>query len=310
MTDYQILAVGLSSLFAAAALAALTFIRVPAATTGVARSLLLIQQLGKTNLHETEPAAESFGDRIVVPAMASLARLARRMSPGGTVARLQRQLDLAGNPPAWTSERVLGAKGVGLIIGCLLAFVLLGDSSFFVTALGIAAGAGAGFFLPDLLVYNHAVKRQEKVRLSLAENLDLLTVSVEAGLGFDAALAQVARNGDGPIAAEFFRVLKEMQIGKSRVEAIGGLADRTTVKELKAFVSALVQADRLGVPIAQVLREQAREMRLKRRQLAEEKAQKVPVKILFPLMFCVLPSLFIIIMGPGAIQIMHVFSSM
>jgi len=135
-------------------------------------------------------------------------------------------------------------------------------------------------------------------------------VCVEAGQGFDAAILQVARTVTGPIAGEFARVLSEMQIGKSRGEAFSSLGERTTAPELKNFVSTLVQADRLGLPIASVLREQTKEMRVVRRQRAEEQAQKVTVKILFPLLLCIFPALFIVIIGPGAIQILHAFAAM
>lgn len=136
----------------------------------------------------------------------------------------------------------------------------------------------------------------------------MLTVCVEAGLGFDAALGQVARNTTGPLSGEFFRVLKEMQIGKDRATAFLDLRNRTTVAELDGFVSALVQADKQGIPVANVLREQAHEMRLKRQQRAEEAAAKVPVKILFPLVCCIFPVMFIVIIGPGAIQIVRSFT--
>jgi tight adherence protein C len=154
------------------------------------------------------------------------------------------------------------------------------------------------------------MKRQDELRRGLADALDMLTVCVEAGQGFDAALMQVARSADGPIAGEFARVLSEIQIGKSRGEAFSSLAARTTVPEAKNFVSALVQADRLGLPIGNVLREQSSQMRLVRRQLAEEKAQKVPVKILFPMLLCIFPALFIVIIGPGVIRIIDTFSHM
>jgi tight adherence protein C len=133
----------------------------------------------------------------------------------------------------------------------------------------------------------------------------MLTVCVEAGLGFDAAISKVALNTQGPLAAEFARALQEMQIGKSRTEALRAMGARTTVPELRAFTSALVQASELGIATAAVLREQAKEMRTRRRQRAEEKAQKVPVKILFPLVACLFPSLFVIILGPGIITIAH-----
>jgi tight adherence protein C len=138
----------------------------------------------------------------------------------------------------------------------------------------------------------------------------MLTVCVEAGLGFDAAILQVARSVDGPIAGEFARVLSEIQIGKSRGEAFSSLSERTSAPEVKNFVSALVQADRLGLPIATVLREQTKEMRVVRRQRAEEQAQKVTVKILFPLLLCIFPALFIVLIGPGAIRIVETFSKL
>jgi tight adherence protein C len=166
-------------------------------------------------------------------------------------------------------------------------------------------GAAAGFFIPDLLVYNAGVKRQQLIRKALPDALDLLTVCVEAGLGFDAAVAQVARNTKGPVAEEFARVLQEMQFGMSRVQALRAMVNRATAPDLRTFVSALVQAAELGIPIADVLREQAREMRTKRRQRAEEQAQKVPVKILVPLILFIMPALFIVILGPGVINIYH-----
>ena len=163
----------------------------------------------------------------------------------------------------------------------------------------------AGFFLPDVLLYNSGLKRQQRLAVSLPEGLDLLTICVEAGLGFDAALAQVARNLNGPLAAEFARVLQEMQIGKSRAEAMRAMAERTSVPELRAFVSALTQSSELGIPVANVLREQAKEMRVRRRQRAEAQAQKIPVKITFPLIGCLLPALFVIVLGAGIIEITH-----
>ena len=164
-----------------------------------------------------------------------------------------------------------------------------------------------GYWLADLLLYNTGVKRQEAMRRAAPDALDMLTVCVEAGLGFDASLAQVSDNTTGPLAAEFSRVLKEIRLGRSRTQAFGDLAERTDVVEIKSFVAALVHADRLGVPIAGVLREQAAELRVRRRQRAEEKAQKVPVKIVFPVLLCIFPVFFIVVIGPGAIRIAQVF---
>jgi tight adherence protein C len=232
--------------------------------------------------------------------------LALRLSPAGITARLQRGLDLAGNPSRWNPDRVLAVKGLGLVgLGALGA--LYGAHRPAQLIMFAVIGAAIGFLLPDLLLYNAGTKRQARIQATLPDAMDMLTICVEAGLGFDAALAQVARNTDGPLAAELSRTLQEMQIGKSRTEALRSLADRTTVPELRAFVSSLVQAGELGISVAGVLREQAAEIRLRRRQRAEERAQKVPVKILFPLVTCLFPALFVIIIGPGVISIAHLF---
>jgi tight adherence protein C len=274
--------------------------------TGVARSLAIIEQtvdrkeVGKQDLPLT--------DRLITPLFQHTRRLAYRLSPAGASDRMSRLLDVAGNPGSWTAERIMGAKGAGLVVGALIG-LFFGELSLR-GLLFAAAGGAAGFYLPDLLLYNAGQKRQEELRLGLADALDMLTVCVEAGQGFDAALLQVAKSADGPIAGEFARVLSEIQIGKSRGQAFTSLGARTTVAEAKAFVSALVQADRLGLPIGNVLREQSTQMRLVRRQRAEEKAQKVPVKILFPMLLCIFPALFIVIIGPGAIKMIDTFSHM
>ena len=301
MTPTVFLIVGVAALGAGIVLAVIG-ITARAADGGVARALAAIDS------HYTRhapTAAETATDPFAaLPGW--LRGLAVRLSPSGISATLQRRLDLAGNPSAWTPDRVLAAKGLGLfILGGLGG--LYGLRTIGLLIVGAAVAATAGFFLPDMLLYNAGIKRQEKIQKALPDALDMLTVCVEAGLGFDAALAQVARNTTGPLAAELSRVLQEIQIGKSRSQALRALTERTTVPELRSFVSALVQAGELGITIADVLREQAKEMRLRRRQRAEEKAQKVPVKILFPLVFCLFPSMFIVIIGPGVISIVHVF---
>jgi len=233
-----------------------------------------------------------------------LRSLALRLSPSGIAAKIQHRLDLAGNPGRWTPDRLLAAKGLGLV-GLAMLGALYGLHSPALLILCPVIGGAIGFFLPDILLYNSGQKRQAKLQMALPDALDMLTVCVEAGLGFDAALAQVARNTDGPLAAEFSRALQEMQIGKSRSQALRALADRTTVPEARTFVSALVQASDLGIPVARVLREQSKEMRVRRRQRAEGKAQQVPVKITFPLILCIFPALLVVVLGPGVINIAH-----
>ena len=230
--------------------------------------------------------------------------MAVRLSPASARSSLQRRLDVAGNPERWTPDRVLASKALCLVVlGAVGALLGLRHPDLVVLTGG--AGAAAGFFVPNVLVYNAGLKRQQQLALSLPEGLDLLTICVEAGLGFDAAVAQVARNLNGPLAAEFARLLQEMQIGKSRAEAMRAMADRTDVPELRTFVSALTQSAELGIPVASVLREQAREMRVRRRQRAEAQAQKVPVKITFPLIGCLLPALFVVVLGAGIIEMSH-----
>jgi tight adherence protein C len=230
-------------------------------------------------------------------------------TPTDRTAALGRRLELIGSPAGWDADRVLALKVLGLLVGATVGFVVpwaLGTGVL--VALGVSALAGLiGFFVPNVVLFDKAQRRSDRIRRDLPNALDMLTISVEAGLGFDAALAQVARNTEGPLADEFFRVLQEMQIGMGRTEAIRALGDRTSVPDLRSFTTAMVQADKFGIPIAEVLRIQAREMRLKRRQRAEEMAQKVPVKILFPLIFCIMPTLMVVILGPAIIQLLDFF---
>jgi tight adherence protein C len=272
---------------------------------GVARSLAAMGTIRTGPDARRREIVQPWGERIGRPTMSWLARTGRQLSPSGQTTRLRRQLDLAGNPVGFDVDRVLAFKMLGLLIGAVLGFVLplaLGDGAA-VSIGGCIVGVFGGFLLPNVALYQASYNRTERLRADLPDSLDLLTISVEAGLSFDAALAEVARNTTGPLAGEFFRVLQEMQIGVGRGTAIRSMGDRTDLPELRQFSSAMVQADTLGIPIAAVLRVQAKEMRIKRSQRAEEQAQKVPVKILFPLIFCILPTLFLFILGPAVISI-------
>jgi tight adherence protein C len=181
-------------------------------------------------------------------------------------------------------------------------------TSFMLRLVLVGGATVVGWLGPNLYLYQKIYDRSNRMQRELPDAIDLMTISVESGLAFDAAVQQVARNTEGPLAEEFSRVLREMQIGKGRAEALRALAERTNVDDLKSFVTAMVQADSFGIPIANVLRIQSSEMRTKRRQRAEEKAQKVPVKITVPLIFCILPCLFIAVMGPAVIHIMDSFA--
>jgi tight adherence protein C len=272
----------------------------------VSRSLAAIRAMEMAPESIRAEADPGFETRVMAPAMERLTKLGRRLTPLGQIERLERMLDIAGSPSGWDADRVLAFKMIGslvfAIVGALLGNLLHG--SFLGVVLG-AIGAVGGLYAPDLALYQVGYNRTERMRKALPDALDMLTISVEAGLGFDAALAQVARNTEGDLAQEFFRVLQEMQIGLGRSDALKGLADRTTLPELRGFITAMIQADAFGIPIADVLRIQAREMRIKRSQRAEEKAQKVPVKVLFPLIFFIMPAMFVVIIGPGAISIIR-----
>jgi tight adherence protein C len=299
--------VGAGLIFVGLAVAVIVLMRSSAEPTGVARSLLVIERLHPGR--GVAPAELPAWERLVAPAAQRLAWLVRQLPPAGTPERLQRRLDLAGNPNRWTVERLLAVKGAALVGGAIFGSLMTMRGGA-VGLVWMVASCAGGFWIPDVLLYNSGTKRQETLRRTVPDALDMLTVCVEAGLGFDAGMAQVSRQTTGAISGEFARLLQEMRIGKSRIAAFQDMAARTTVPELHIFVAALVQSDKLGIPVASVLREQSHEMRLKRRQRAEEQAQKVPIKILFPLLLCIFPSLFVVILGPGAIQIARTFAGM
>lgn len=310
MGDTLILAVGLGGIFVAIALALATIGAITSEKAQVGRSLAAVQAIHAAPASMQRELNRPFGERVLTPGLTRLALLGRRFTPGDQITRIRHRIELAGNPPQWDVDRVVALKMLGLITGFLvgLCLPLLLDAGA-LPAIGIPiALCVVGYFGPDLALYQLAYNRREQIRRELPDALDLLTISVEAGLSFDAALSQVARNTSGPLAEEFFRVLQEMQIGLSRSEAMRALGERTDLSELKGFITAMVQADSFGIPIASVLRVQAHEMRVKRSQRAEELAQKVPVKILFPLIFCILPALFVVVLGPAAITIVNSFS--
>src|SRR5205823_4924357 len=251
--------------------------------------------------------AEPFLERVVGPALGHLGELARRMTPIGMRRRIARQLVLAGSRSALDPDKVAAFKLFGSIGGAIAGFVLallFGLSG----VLAIACTVFFAFFcylIPGAGLGQKAINRQETIQRAMPDTMDLLTISVEAGLGFDAALAHVRRNVPGPLSDEIGRMLQEIQLGVPRVDAFRDLAARTDVEVLRAFVLAMVQADTFGISIAKVLRAQSKELRMKRRQRAEEKAQKIPVKLLFPLIFCILPSMFIVLLGPGIIRLVR-----
>ena len=271
---------------------------------GLAWSVLTVDKQGRVAVNDllSRGAAPMAVAAAGKPGM--LEGIGRRLTPPAYVAFLDRLLALAGRPASMPLGKVLGSK---LAIG--LAGITVG---IYLTAIGstpLMKLAGLfllflGYFIPDLLLYSKGQERQKVMQLELANTLDQMLISVEAGLGFEGAMARAGENGKGPLAEELVRTLQDMQVGRSRRESYVALAERTNIPELRSFVQAVVQADTYGIAISRVLRVQAKVMRVKRRQRAETKAQQVPVKITIPLIFCILPCLFVAVLGPAALTIM------
>ena len=271
---------------------------------------LLEAQIGRSvAVTRDEELSRSFRERALIPFLGAMGTLGTKLTPIGMRKRIGRKLVLLGSPAGWDAEKIAALKVISAGGGVALGFLAAGTIGweglrFFGVVLVVG---GIGTLLPGAMLDMKAKARQEGIRRALPDTMDLLTISVEAGLGFDAALGQVVRSTEGPLAQEIARMLQEMQVGVSRADALRAMAERNDVEELRGFVLAMVQAEQFGVSISKVLRSQAKQLRLKRRQRAEEKAMKVPVKILFPLIFCILPAMFVVLLGPGIIRVMQEF---
>jgi tight adherence protein C len=247
-------------------------------------------------------------ERLLGPFQRMLAKRVRAITPQGTIEKTQAQLSRAGNPNNMTVQDFLGTKGMAAIATGILFFLgmtLVLHISGVKFLLILAVGVVLGFFLPNLWLNRLVKERQEEIQKFLADAIDILAISVEAGQGFDGALSTLSSRKQNALTAEFDRFRLEVQAGKGRRDAFRDLALRTGVEDLNAFVAAMIQADQLGIGIAQVLRSQSVELRIKRRQRAEEKARKAPIKMLFPLIFLMFPSLFIVILGPAVPTLMN-----
>ncbi|MDQ0849294.1 tight adherence protein C [Arthrobacter sp. B3I9] len=236
-----------------------------------------------------------------------LERIGYRLTPPAYVRNLDKLLALAGRPASLPLGRVLAAKPLLGLVGAVVGLWLASAPAPVLKLVGLFVML-LGYFIPDLLLYSRGQERQKTMQLELANTLDQMLISVEAGLGFEGAVARAGENGKGPLAEELVRTLQDMQVGRSRRESYLALSERTNIPELRSFVQAVVQADTYGIAISRVLRIQAKVMRVKRRQRAEEKAMKLPVTILFPLLFFIFPVLFIAILGPAVINAINTFA--
>lgn len=284
---------------------------IPIAVVGIAGPERLSTARPSNRLRPTRPVSlrdmklqQRTSDRLLAPMVNGIAGRMRRFTPTGAIDEMERRINVAGMASTWTVERLLATK-LGFALGgsALALWLLVSNFSLRQVILSTLIAAGS-YLLPDISLDRRAKDRAKLIERELPDVLDQMTIGVEAGLGFDAALARVARENEGPLAEEFGRMLQDRQLGMSREEAFERITTRTESADLKHFVVALTQADKHGMPLATVLRVQAEEMRQKRRVRAEEKALSLPIKLVLPLVLCILPALFTVIIGPAAFRLM------
>ena len=295
----------LIALVLATSIAALTFVvgSVTAERADVRDSLRRLEGYQIQDVRDQEMLAP-ISERVFTPLLESLTGVARRFTPAGFGEGIAGKLVLAGSPANLNVDKILVMKLLGIVSVLVwgpLVFALKFQGIMAIVA--IALLWGASFLYPDVLLNRKIADRQKEISRKLPDVLDLLVISVEAGLGFEQALDRTCTAVPGALSDEFRRMLHEIRIGSSRADALRAMADRTSVPELRTFILAMLQADTFGVSISQLLRAQADEMRIRRRLRAQEQAQKAPVKMLFPLVFCIFPSIFVVIIGPAFIQI-------
>lgn len=264
---------------------------------------------GETVSLEEIELSQPFIERVIYPMARKLGELAIRFTPQNAIQNVSKKLDMAGNPGNIDPALFLAFRFFGIPLGgvmLLLGEVLPPGNFFEQRGLWVAVPASIlGFYLPDLLIKSRIDRRQDAVRKAMPDALDLLTICVEAGLGLEAAMSKIHEKWDNEISRAFGRVVREIQLGKLRREAMRDMAERLGIPEMTSFVAAIIQSEQLGVSMAQVLRIQSDQMRIKRRQLAEEKAHQAPIKMLFPMGLFIFPALCIVLMGPAILILMQ-----
>lgn len=246
-------------------------------------------------------------DRLFLPIVRGVSEFVVRLTPQSTLERTTHQLELAGNPRNMTAAEFWLLRAFSMVLFGALGFLIASrsDTATGRTLVYILVGIFLGFILPAMWLRAITDRRKQAIVKKLPDALDLMTICVEAGLAFNAAMQRVTEKWDDPLANEFGRVLQEMQLGKSRRQALRDMVDRMEVPDVTSFIAAILQADQLGGGIAKILRIQSEQMRVRRRQRAEEKAQQAPVKMLFPLVFLIFPSVLIVLLGPAALQVLR-----
>ena len=247
-------------------------------------------------------------ERVIIPMYKALARFAVRFTPENQIESIRRMIELAGKsqtmePVTFFGQRI--ALTLALGVGAFVLFFFVTDWGAVKGIVGTIGGAALGYYLPVLQLQSQISRRQDTIVKSLPDALDLLTICVEAGLGFEQAMGKVYEKWDNDLAMAFGRVLQEIQLGKRRGEALRDMANRMDVSDVTSFVAALVQAEQRGVSIAKILRIQSDQMRVKRRQRAQEKAQQAPVKMMIPMVLLIFPSIWIVLLGPSIIILLE-----
>ncbi len=260
-------------------------------------------------LEEIEMQAP-FAERFIKPLASQLSKVVMRLTPAGSMEGTQRKLMYAGLSGQMQVSDYLGIRGLGTIIGLALAitFAIRTNQGAFGFLLLLLILGGMGYFSPALWIRSQISKRKDQIQRALPDAIDLLTISVEAGLGFDQSLARVCQKSDNALTREFNRVIQEMRVGIARRDALRALVERCGVDDLSTFISAIIQAEQLGASVANVLRIQSAEMRVRRRQHAETLAHQAPIKMLFPMAFLIFPPIFIVVLGPAIPNLLHTFA--
>lgn len=269
-------------------------------------------RLAEYSMRETPATLEEielslpFSERVLAPMVRRASSFAVRFTPARSLESTRHNLDLAGNPNNWTPSEFFGVRVIAAIgLGALVFIVMSIAGTEWLQRIGFTAlFVTLGFMLPALWLGTKIRSRKQSVIKSLPDALDLLTICVEAGLGFDQAMQKVAEKWEDELSRAFARVLHEIRLGKARREALRDMSNRLDVSDMTSFVAAVIQAEQLGVSIAKVLRIQSDQMRVRRRQRAEEKAHQAPVKMLFPMVFLIFPSLWVVLLGPAVLQVM------
>ena len=271
-----------------------------------ARLAEFIQRGDVTSLEEIE-LSQPFSERVIVPVIRRIGEFSARFTPQKAIQDTARRLELAGNPWPIDAATFLAIRFILAVVlgGFLVAVVIISPPSNPSDNFMYIGGATfAGFFLPHLMLTSKITRRQKEIRKAMPDALDLLTICVEAGLGFDAAMSKVSEKWENELSLAFTRTIREVQLGKVRREALKDMSDRLGIPEMTSFVAAIIQSEQLGVSMAKVLRIQSDQMRVKRRQYAEEEAHKAPIKMIIPMALLIFPSILIIILTPAVIQIM------